>query len=119
MQSCNIPIEVFVSLGNSISLFLLFSPLFSSPVLFLSSLLPTLLPLSHLFCSTQEEARRHSINVLQTLKRHSDGWSGLGVSVDPVTTRLKEGRKNAQRKQEDIEVRQIWYSFIHVMLLAQ
>ena len=47
------------------------------------------------------------MEVLQTLKRCSDGWSGLGVSVDPVTTRLKEGRKNAQRKQEDIEVRQM------------
>ena len=27
------------------------------------------------------------------------------MSGDPVTARLKEGRKSAQRKQEDIEVR--------------
>ena len=87
MQSCN---KVFVSLESSFCS-ISFPPLLSLP--------PSLLS------NTQEEARRHSINVLQILKRRSDGWSGLGMSGDPVTARLKEGRKSAQRKQEDIEVR--------------
>ena len=116
MQSCN---SVYRSVCELSELFLHYIlpssslptfPTFPSspylpylPYLSLPSLPSSLSPIYS--ASTQEEARRHSIDVLQILKRRSDGWSGLGMSGDPVTTRLKEGRKSAQRKQEDIEVR--------------
>jgi len=94
MQSCNSVYRSVCELSELLLLYILpSSPLPNS----------SLSPISS--ASAQEEARRHSIDVLQILKRRSDGWSGLGMSGDPVTTRLKEGRKSAQRKQEDIEVR--------------